>query len=149
MEVYPHNAKQVHLHQASYAYGLLDRFADDVEGKKASTTPAVHESFGNDTPPAKTEMSQKEAMYLKKTQRILGAVLWLVTRTRPDLAYAHSLAATYTLREPYLAYQKAVLILRYIAFPALGLVYQCSETDNPIVTVFWGLFIRTNGQGFT
>ena len=58
MEVDPHSAKQLHLHQASHTHGLLDSFADGVEGKKASTTPAVHESFGNGTPPAKTEISQ-------------------------------------------------------------------------------------------
>ena len=147
MELDPTNARKLYLHQASYAYGLLDRFAEDIEGKKTVTTPAIHETFGVDAPPVKTEFTQKEAWYLKKTQRILGAVLWLVTRTRPDLAYAHSRAASYTVKEPYVAYQKAVLLLRYIAAcPALGLAYECLDTDNPVVTIYGDCSFAPTGK---
>ena len=54
MELDPTNAEKLYLHQASYAYGLLDRFAEDVEGKKTVTTPAIHETVGIDAPPVKT-----------------------------------------------------------------------------------------------
>ena len=61
MELDPTNAKKLYLHQASYAYSLLDRFAEYVEGEKTVTTPAIHDTVGVGAPPVKTEFTQKEA----------------------------------------------------------------------------------------
>ena len=147
MEVSTESKENIILHQASYAYGLLDRFQEDLQGKKMSTTPAVHETFGTETPTPSAELTKQDYVYLKKTQRILGAILWLVTRTRPDLAYAHSRAASYTLNQPYLAYQKSILILRYLAaFPTLGLGYEMLTTDDPIVTIFGDCSFAPTGK---
>ena len=92
MEVDPQDPEALCLHQASYAFSILERFKDDLASSKKSTTvPAPHETFGMDNPSAREPSNKKETELLKRSQQILGAILWLVTRTRPDLNYAHSM----------------------------------------------------------
>ena len=62
---------------------------------------------------------------------MLGAILWLVTRTRPDLSYAHSRAASFIERSVTECYQRAVYMLRYLtAHPTLGRRYNYCH-DEP------------------
>ena len=105
------------LHQASYAYALLDRFTEDLAKNKLVTVPAPHESFIGDerkptTAPKPPQKGNENPKLKRRCQQILGALLWLVTRSRPDLGYAHSRAASYVAGDVNECYLRAVYMLR-------------------------------------
>ena len=135
------------MHQASYAYSLLERFAEELHSKKTTSIPAPHETFSNsDSPPIPTETAPKDAKLKKRCQQILGAVLWLTTRTRPDISYAHSRAASFIERDVHACYQRSILILRYLqAFPSIGLKYAVLTVD-PVVTLYGDCSFAPTGQ---
>ena len=69
-------------------------------------------------------LSDKEKKLKNRSQQILGAVLWLSTKTRPDLCYAHSRGASYVESNVHVTYSRSVQILLYLREnPFLGLKY--------------------------
>ena len=82
------------LHQAQYAELLLEEHASHIP-KRARTTTGEAESFKEEQKPAQPpDMSNPEHLsWIKLGQKIIGALLWLSTRTRQDLSCAVSLAS--------------------------------------------------------
>ena len=80
------------LHQKTYTEALLEEYKD-VTPKRQRATTGEPEHFDKDakSPPDMTNPEHVE--WVKRAQKILGALLWLSTRTRPDIACAVSLAA--------------------------------------------------------
>ena len=80
------------LHQRAYTEALLEEYKDVTPQRKRTTT-GEPEHFEKDeaSPPDMTNPEHVE--WVKRAQRISGALLWLSTRTRPDIACAVSLAA--------------------------------------------------------
>ncbi|CAE7806811.1 RE1, partial [Symbiodinium necroappetens] len=61
----------------------------------------------------------------RKAQAVIGQVLWLSNRTRPDLAYAVNMAAQKIVANPLEALARAEHIIRYIRHsPGVGLHYK-------------------------
>ena len=80
------------LHQKTYTEALLSEYKDVIPQRKRTTT-GKPEHFDKQEPQP-PDMSNPEHMeWVKRGQKILGALLWLSTRTRPDIACAVSLAA--------------------------------------------------------
>ena len=119
------DGKDLLLHQAAYAWSLLERFAEDLRSQRAVSVPSPTESYQADAPATKDPtVGSANPKKKKKCQQILGALLWLVTRTRPDIAYAHSRAASFVEGDVDECYTRAVYILRYlVTHPTLGLRY--------------------------
>ena len=82
------------LHQAQYAELPLEEHASHIP-KRARTTTGEAESFEEEQNPAQPpDMSNPGHLsWIKLGQKIIGALLWLSTRTRPDLSCAVSLAS--------------------------------------------------------
>ena len=80
------------LHQKTYTEAFLEEYKD-VTPKRQRATTGEPEHFDKDakSPPDMTNPEHVE--WVKRAQKILGALLWLSTRTRPDIACAVSLAA--------------------------------------------------------
>ena len=80
------------LHQKTYAEAFLEEYKD-VTPKRQRATTGEPEHFAKDakSPPDMTNPEHVE--WVKRAQKILGALLWLSIRTRPDIACAVSLAA--------------------------------------------------------
>ena len=106
------------LHQASYSRDLLDQYCEEIPGTE--NTPAVKsykipEESGDVNLLAVT----------RKAQAIIGQVLWLSNRTRPDLAYGVNMAAQRIVASPLEALARAQHLVRYIRHaPEVGLHYR-------------------------
>eukprot|EP00971_Amphidinium_carterae_P348212 6490383-Amphidinium_carterae.1 len=75
--------------EVPYISDMLDKHSEYVP-LKVSKQPAQAESFGD------MEVDQKELTeeQVNGMRAALGAVLWIVSRTRLDLAWSHSMCAT-------------------------------------------------------
>ena len=92
------------------------------------------------------ETGSGDAALKKRCQQILGAVLWLVTRTRPDIAYAHSKAASMIDKDLQECYTRAVNMLAYIqSCPNFGLKYP-RATTAPSLSVYGDCFFAPTGS---
>ena len=82
------------LHQVQYAELLLEEHASHIP-KRTRTTTGEAESFKEEQNPSQPpDLNNPEHLeWIKIGQRIIGALLWLSTRTRPDLSCAVSLAS--------------------------------------------------------
>ena len=82
------------LHQVQYAELLLEEHASHIP-KRTRTTTGEADSFKEDQNPSQPpDLNNPEHLeWIKIGQRIIGALLWLSTRTRPDLSCAVSLAS--------------------------------------------------------
>ena len=80
---------------------------------KKVSVPAPHESINQDIP-IDGSLSAKDKELKNRAQQILGATLWLSIKTRPDLCYAHSRAASYVEANVHAAYQRSVQILLFL-----------------------------------
>ena len=80
------------LHQHNCTENLLNEDAAHLPARKR-TTAGDPEHFKKVAPPPPDPSNPEHQEWIKRGQRILGGVLWLSTRTRPDLAYAVSATA--------------------------------------------------------
>ena len=106
------------LHQANYARDLLDQYCSEIPGTE--TTPAVK------TYKVSEDSGDVDLLSVtRKAQTIIGQVLWLSNRTRPDLAYGVNMAAQRIVANPLEALARAQHLVRYIRYaPEIGLHYK-------------------------
>eukprot|EP00971_Amphidinium_carterae_P208834 4142925-Amphidinium_carterae.1 len=71
------------VHQTRYLEELIDAHSDLFHGGRDS--PAEVDSFS-----VAIEKGEVNPQTLKMLQRVGGSLLWLVTRSRADIAFAHS-----------------------------------------------------------
>ena len=92
----------LYLHQHFYADEFLKKHVGTY-GTRVRGTTAAPESFSTKSsgqPPLKPDQEDPQHQkQIKRAQQILGAVLWLSTRTRPDLSYAVAMAASVQTRD--------------------------------------------------
>eukprot|EP00971_Amphidinium_carterae_P312820 6217089-Amphidinium_carterae.1 len=111
------------LHQERYTYELMEKFPEYFESKKRAT-PGSPEGFKDlsepvDAPLSKEEIKASSTADLKLVshlQSVGGSLLWLVIRTRPDLAWAYSRTASLITRYPVAAQSRMKEICRYILY---------------------------------
>eukprot|EP00971_Amphidinium_carterae_P096505 1909654-Amphidinium_carterae.1 len=72
------------IHQSPYVADLLDKHSEFVPLKCKSTTAPTEEI---------QDSSEVPGDLVAKLRAVLGALLWVVTRSRPDLAWALSAAS--------------------------------------------------------
>ncbi|CAE7637232.1 LZTR1, partial [Symbiodinium sp. CCMP2456] len=97
----------IRLHQESYVKDLLEQQAEDVPGEEK--TPAV-KVYSWEEPETDTERQ----LLTKRAQALIGQLLWLSGRTRPDLAYGVSMAAQKIASSPAEAVARAEHLVRYL-----------------------------------
>ena len=69
---------------------------------------------------------------LRKCQRLIGEILWVSVRTRPDVSFSISKLAQWMNRDPSKTYQLGLRVLAYLVDSAkVGLVYLCSDPNGP------------------
>ncbi|CAE7222563.1 RE1 [Symbiodinium sp. CCMP2592] len=108
----------IRLHQESYTKDLLDQCRDTVQG--VERVPAVKMSECED--PADRDEQLK---LTKRAQSLVGQLLWLSGRTRPDISYAVSVAAQKIVPSPREAVERAEHVIKYLRYaPGIGLHYK-------------------------
>lgn len=61
------------------------------------------------------EQERKTAANMKEAQRIVGELIWLVTRCRPDLMYPVSVMSMLSTRRPKRVQTMAIQVWKYLA----------------------------------
>ena len=80
---------------------------------------------------SKENEDQCNAKLIKEAQRELGALLWLATKTRPDLASTVGILATLVVLRPDLVLQKAVGVWKYVRHTMFyGIEFGPDDTNN-------------------
>ena len=112
------------LHQMNYTDELMKEYAGSIAQRERFTT-GEPEHFEQEAPHPPDMNNPEEAAWVHRAQKILGAFLWLSTRTRPDLACAVSLAAQTVFRDLKLLKVRLRHLLQYLRTTgAKGLLYQ-------------------------
>ena len=119
------------LHQKTYTEALLEEY-QDVTPKRQRATTGEPEHFDKDvkSPPDMTNPEHVE--WVKRAQKILGALLWLSTRTRPDIACAVSLAAQSLWQDLDQLKIRLRHLLQYLnTTKTFGLLYTFPQKEQP------------------
>ena len=74
----------LYLHQNGYSHMVIDKF-EQQRPLTTKETPGTLVHAGHDM---RVEKTDDDDANIKLCQHALGTLLWLVTRTRPDLTWA-------------------------------------------------------------
>ena len=80
------------IHQEAYTNEFLKEYGGYVTARQRTTTGEPGH-FAKEEPISPDPSNEEHQAWVKRGQKILGALLWLSTRTRPDLACSVSLTA--------------------------------------------------------
>ena len=118
------------LHQRVYTEAILDEYKDVIPQRKRVTT-GEPEHFDK-SPPIVPDLNNPEhAAWIKRGQKVLGALLWLSTRTRPDIACAVSMAAQALWHDLEKLKMRIKHLLQYLlSTGTLGLRYLFPQNDK-------------------
>ena len=111
------------LHQHHYTQDLLHNHSSHISARKRNTSgEPTH--FQKDPPLPPDPTNSEHQRWIKIGQKILGGLLWLSTRTRPDLAFAVSSAAQVLTKDIELLKVKLRHLLQYLSTTqTLALLY--------------------------
>ncbi|CAL1167089.1 unnamed protein product [Cladocopium goreaui] len=120
MELKLHPRGGILLSQESYTKDVLDRYPDVPE----ALVPIARTEDVEESPP--------EPADVKRAQTLVGELLWVSTKTRPDVAYAVSWMGSRASKCPKRVCQLGRQTLGYLkATVGHGLLYQkCQEADR-------------------
>ena len=122
-------AEGLRVHQESYVRDLLDQYHDEIPGEENAPAVKVYETSSLDLDTDVTSV-------VKRAQALIGQLLWLSNRTRPDLAYAVNIAAQKIVANPCEAVARAEHAIRYLRHaPGVSLHYKpatgnCGKWDQ-------------------
>jgi len=107
------------LMQPSYVLDLLQKY--DVKGQEAEPCPKI----------IFEEKEEYLAETLREAQQITGELLWVQTRTRPDLSYVVGAMSRWLHKRPHYVIQLGHHALRYLAnTPHFGLCYGVCDGES-------------------
>ncbi|CAE7205891.1 RE1, partial [Symbiodinium sp. CCMP2456] len=105
------------LHQTSYVMDLLDQYRDDIQGEETTPASKTYEVSELDDGDEKHKVT-------KRAQTLVGQLLWVSNRTRPDLAFGVSMAGQKIASHPAESLARAEHLIRYLRYaPRMGLHY--------------------------
>ena len=112
------------FHQQLYADDLLQEHAPHMSARKR-TTSSEPEHFQKEAPLPPNPSIPEHQEWIKRGQLILGGLLWLSTRTRPDLANSVSSTAQVLTHDLELLKTKLRHLLQYLnSTKTMGLLYR-------------------------
>ena len=104
------------LHQASYEEELLKKWSVH--------SSAMQLQFKLPTPEEEAEMQKSESPdEVRQAQACTGALLWLATRTRPELSVGAASMSRLCTKSPGTTLHIGKKIMEYLKRPTLGLIY--------------------------
>ena len=111
------------LHQQNYEEELLQKWG--------VTTMARQMNVKLPTPEEESQMSKSDDIEaVRQGQAITGALLWLATRTRPEITVAVSAMSRLCTKDPKATLEIGKKIMEYLKKPTRGMIY--GETVGPI-----------------
>ena len=111
---------------------VIDK-AEPYRQLTAKEMAGTHVHAGHDM---RVERTDEYAVSIKFCQQALGSLLWLVMRTRPDLTWAYSVAASLMTRNPKEAANRVRHMLGCLKSTIeLGFVYSRNDTHMCAIDV--------------
>ena len=98
---------QLHLHQKKYLADLLNRYPEVTGGAQQ---PGLKEPDDN----MPSDKTSPDLARIRLAQKLAGELLWIATKTRPDLVYITSRIGQMVTRNVEFAIQLAYNALRYL-----------------------------------
>ncbi|CAE7275199.1 RE1 [Symbiodinium sp. CCMP2456] len=117
------------LHQTSYVMDLLDQYREDITGEEIAPAIKSYEI-------SELKSDEERHTVTKRAQTLVGQLLWVSNRTRPDLAFGVSMAGQKITSNPAESLARAEHLIRYLRHaPRMGLSYgsasgQCGKWDQ-------------------
>ena len=106
--------------------------------------------------PASTELPEEgsddehDPSDVLRAQKMAGSLIWLSTRTRPDIAYAQSRISSMATKAPQRAVLEGLRVLRYLqGTRSLGLRFQACENNGDLIAYTDANFGATRSQSGT
>ena len=120
IEKLPHG---ILLHQNTYTELLLEEHQSSIPTRPRWTTGEA-EHFQKEPPEVPDQTNPEHYEWIKRGQKIIGALLWLSTRTRPDLACAVSLVSQVLFKDLSALKSRLRHLLQYLRTTGTrGLLY--------------------------
>ena len=105
---------QLLVHQVPYIADFLDKHSDlvSVRGRGTPGMAAVCEQQVSEEQ-EEVDIGLDDGQ-VSRMRAVLGSILWVATRTRPDLAWAHSVAAGLVAGSPRAAWKRMLDMIAYL-----------------------------------
>ena len=111
---------KLYVHQTSYALDLVSRYEGQFQPQ---AVPLVKPLLDSEPEPEVCPVR------VRQCQQVIGELLYLSVRTRPDLSYACSRLAAMMTRRPTATLEAALGVVGYVASTAhVGLVYTLEDS---------------------
>eukprot|EP00971_Amphidinium_carterae_P348454 6490498-Amphidinium_carterae.1 len=137
----PIGYKRVMIHQSRYAEEVIERHAELFQAIKHTPSPP---DAGKDI---LEESAGKSEQLVKRIQQVGGALLWMIVKTRPDMAFAYSQVASLQSRCPTLAWTRLKHLCSYLAGTSdLGLVFDSEAPFTNHIDVAADISFAPNGS---
>ena len=138
-------ATSFHISQGSYVTELLRSYPE--EAAKPSPVPATRDLMPNQEDLEEEEIAPVDEDLIRHAQKMAGELLWLVTRTRPDVGFATAHVCSAAVKDPMAAIKLAKMVMRYLsATPTMGLCYDGS--GEPVVAYSDASFAPQGDRSF-
>ena len=117
------NRRGLIVHQADYSKSVLKKNGM-LEANPSRVTGECAEDSKKVEAKKEEEMSEEEKGKIRIAQRLVGEIIWLSTKTRPDLSFTTHRAATMSTRDAERSAAIIKKLLRYlVGTVGLGLKY--------------------------
>ena len=138
------------LHQHHCTLDFLREHSSHISARKR-TSSGEPEHFRRETPLPPDPTNVEHQQWVKTGQKIRGGLLWLSTRTRPDLSYSVSSAAQVLTKDIELLKVKLRHLLRYLnTTQTLGLLYPYPrDREMTDFTVYSDASLAHSQSGYT
>ncbi|CAE7404103.1 GIP [Symbiodinium sp. CCMP2592] len=134
-----------HISQGSYVAELLRNYPE--EAARPSQVPATKESMPQNEEVDEEEVVVFDGDLVKQAQKMAGELLWLLTRTRPDVGFATAHVCSAATKDPNTAIRLAKMTMRYLAAtPTMGLCYD--GQGGPVVAYSDASFAPQGDRSF-
>ena len=102
------------LHQQRFIEDLLKCWS--MDSCRPSTTPGSDDLLKAVSDASlQEEENQPDISDVRQAQKLAGSLIWVATRTRPDISYAQSAVSSLATRDPLRALALGKRVLRYLA----------------------------------
>ena len=141
MEMYRYENGTWALNQQGYTVDLLRRNLGKDETKWGRRKIPITKDNEGEAPEVESQEKQlepsKALAQIREAQRIVGELVWLVTRCRPDLMFVLNRMAVLTTRHPERVIDMAPQVWRFLAQSQKeGLLFALKDGGNSDIEVF-------------
>ena len=133
-----------HVSQAGYIADLLRSYPQ--EATKPTMIPATKELLCDEEEEdhGSEDQGEQDEHFVKSAQKIAGELLWLMSRTRPDVGFATVHVCMNAVKRPKVALELGKYVVRYLAATqSLGLTF---SRDGPPVLAYSDSSYAPNGN---